>query len=875
MADQEDIGTLLSKIAIDVADLKKGLTDGRNDLKSFKSFSTEISGQIKKALTFTIGILGVGALLGELKGLLAGVTEVGAKLETTKLATYAVGQNFGYTASQVDILVADLKKLKVSSTDGYEAVNQFISHGLDPRQLTSIAQAARDLAVAAGKSPQEMFSLLIDSIVTGTPRALRQAKIPIKEFQDTVLAEGKSLDDNLKLSSQERSQVMIDLIMKYAQTVEGVSNSTAGSYSRQLGQIKLMATQAKEVLWDFMQPLLTAITGEKIKVWSDLLGWLTANREELQKWGQTIGDFIRLVWGVIAAVVSWMVANGDLVKTFIELAVAYKVAGYITAIGAAIAGLIPKLIGVTALVTGLQAACSGPFAIVITVALAGLAIGINRIRELHSELDRLNQKNNQTKTPQITRPGEGIKLPGAAAAGIGPRGEISPELLKTLEAQGQTGVADETVTAAKKKYSDLMGDKPSGTAKGDKGGKDEPEEDLWGAYWKMLAQKRQAEIQDSQNSLDLLKSTNEKKRADLEKQLADGLLDGQAYYAKLQELQQGETAQALKLIESKNAAQAAAYKDALADIARQEMSPEMRGYRQYEEGQKNRLAMANLDAEAAKLKLDGEKKVTDELKRQVELKKEYQQKTQDLNLETAQLLGAISEQEATLQKLYYDWQRAKQKALADGADPAYLQALDKNLAAKQADAKYGGYAGAITQGLSSLMDSLMQGGQDLMKAANSIFKNLFQEALKPGLAQLKQLLVSGFKDLFGEAGTGIASAVMGVIGLLGMLLTSGGGKSSFTSSGVTSSVTAHEAVRGIIAGPTSIPIAEIGTSLADALVPTNGILLDIKALLAGGRGAAGSTGSSNLIQINAVSFDTLKQWLDKYFQDYLMHGAPA
>ncbi len=34
---------------------------------------------------------------------------------------------------------------------------------------------------------------------------------------------------------------------------------------------------------------------------------------------------------------------------------------------------------------------------------------------------------------------------------------------------------------------------------------------------------------------------NEKEKAELEKKLAEGLIDGQTYYARLQELQQGET----------------------------------------------------------------------------------------------------------------------------------------------------------------------------------------------------------------------------------------------------------------------------------------------------------------------------------------------
>ena len=896
MADQEDIGTLLSKIAVDVADLKRGLTEGRSELTSFKTMAADVGVQVKKALTFTVGILGIGALLGELKSLLGGVTEVGSKLETLKLASYAVGQNFGYTRSEVDELAEGLKKYKISASEAYEATNQFISHGLDPRQLAPIAQASRDLAVAAGKSSQEMFGLLIDSIVTGTPRALRQAKIPIKEFQDSVMAEGKSLDENLKMSAQERSQVMMDLILKYGETVKGVSESTAGTYARQLSQIKFQAEQIKEVLWDFMQPLLTAITGEKIKVWGDLLGWLTANRSELQKWGQTIGDFIRMVWGMIAAVIAWVVANGNLVKTFIELGVAYKVAGYIVALGAAIPGVVS---GLYALATGAvvaKAAFGGWLAILIQVLVALGALGAYKIAQIAQEKPAVARsmlmgeaefvQSDEVRAAQLaedrTAEAQGKARSGVYKSTQEKLKDLTPDqqrqyqdLQSQISAANVTGNLDKTVQDAMAKWNEMFGDK-AGTGKGDKGGAAGKEEDLFGEYLKVRETIRQAKVQDAQADLELLKATDEKKKAEMDKDLAAGLIDGQTYYQRLQELQQGETTKALALIQEKRQAQAQAYQDALADIARQDISPEMADYRRQEEAVKNRMVQSQLAAEAVKVKLDGEKKVTEELKRQVEVAKQYKQQREDLDVETSALLGAISQQEATLQKLYLEWQRAKQKAIEAGAyTPEFAQSLEANYQAKRADTQFGGYATQIAQGFSSLVDSMMQGGQDLMKAANGIFKNLFAEALKPGLDQLKTMLVKGFKDLFGEAGAGLASAVMGAIGLIGMLLTSGGGGSSFSSSGVQGGVTSSEAVRGIIAGPTSIPIAQIGNSLEDALVPTNGILSEgfdkvVAAILSGGGGLSVNVSAAGLA---GTVRDAIKEVMDEYFADVLIRGT--
>jgi hypothetical protein len=243
------------------------------------------------------------------------------------------------------------------------------------------------------------------------------------------------------------------------------------------------------------------------------------------------------------------------------------------------------------------------------------------------------------------------------------------------------------------------------------------------------------------------------------------------------------------------------------------------------------------------------------------------------------MMGKISEQEAIIQRLYLDWQEAKRKAFEAGVfnplSPAYVPgaeaAIDKNLEAKRAQTLYAGYADAITQGIASLVDAIMNGGADLKMAANTMFKNLFNESLKSGLNYLKNMLVSGFNELFGAAGGAIASAVMGAIALVGMLLTSGG-SSSFSSSGVQSGVTGTEAVRGIIAGETSIPIAQISVSLSEAMAPHLSVLQKIEVNTRGGAGPA-TVNVNYRNDKDSGNQAPIKEAMEAYFRDYLLEGA--
>jgi hypothetical protein len=123
--------------------------------------------------------------------------------------------------------------------------------------------------------------------------------------------------------------------------------------------------------------------------------------------------------------------------------------------------------------------------------------------------------------------------------------------------------------------------------------------------------------------------------------------------------------------------------------------------------------------------------------------------------------------------------------------------------------------------------------------------------------------------MFSSIGSGFAGAIMGGIGLLGMMLTSGGGsKSSWSASGATTGVTStNTALRGVIAGESTIAIGEIGESLADALLPSEHYLSLIAkntGVMAGGMNVA--------VDLSGVA-GAVRSALKEYFAQELVMGA--
>lgn len=896
MPDQEALGVLLSKIVVDVADLKKGLSEGRREMQDFKGMAQGVGEAVKKALTFTGISIGIYEVVSALKDFAKETALYGARTETLEIAAIKIGRSYGMSAEAVKYYVDQVKAAGINTQEALLAVSKFLTQGLPLDQLKDLATRARDIGVIANVNTSEALGRIIHGIISGQQDVLRTLMINVPTMEQVYKRYAATLGTTAdQLNSVQKAQAWLNEVMRVSAGFAGVAAEADKTVGKQLASMERFAQEAKNALWALFEPIMLQGVQELTNVWKELKAWADANRTSLMTWGREIAGWLREVVNATRETIQFMRQHRGLIKTALELIVFSKAAGWIKGFGGALAGTIGTITTAAkesgVLLTTLTTLVGGPWKIAIMVSLFGLAEAYREIKNIQARATLPGTTRTDFMWPwQVPTSAPAPAPPAPTSANLevpfSLRGRIGATDLKKPEVQALLGdylkSASPDLTelykaeaAAAQKQAEAAS--PKAPSKATKSGGKETINSLLAPYLAMLKAKRDAELQEAKNSLDLLKETDNLKKAELERALAAQEIDGATYYQRLQELQRQETATALAEIDKKRQAQEKAYRDLLAQLeADRKLTPEAKDIARQKLEAENRKAMLVLDAEAAKTRLEGEVKVTEELKRQADIRRDYRQKTEDLNLETAQLLGAVSEQEATLQKLYLDWQRTKQDAIKAGASPEYLQALEQNYQAKRLDTQYSGLASSISQGLSSLVDTVTSGGRELLSAANDIFRNLFDEALKPGLDQLKNLLVNGFRDLFGESAAGLSGALMGTVGLVGMFLTSGGGSSSWSASGVHSGVTAHEAVRGIIAGESSIPIAEIATELKEALLPTNGILRDgfeavVNAIQGSGRPVAGGVAQVQ-VDIKGIE-DTVNAAMDRYFRNYLTQGA--
>lgn len=870
MAD--DLGSLIAKLACDITDLKKGLLEGKGELAGFRQLAEEAGKKVKEALAFVGISLGLYEIISKLKEFSSSVLEVGGKAEILRASADAIGRNFGVSSGAIDIYVQKLRELGIEQEKALYSINAFLKAGLSIDYLPALAQAAKNLAPSMAMPFNEAFQNIVQGVVKGTPKQLAELVPGIKQVMQAAGNETKKIMDQAVLSGPERAQIMLDYILQAAQQARGAGDAVADSYLAKLAEYKRKVLEVKEALFEFVKPIGIAITQEEIKSWDDFYGAIGNNKAALRDLGDTVAVYVGKIAGTIRSITEFAAKHQDLLLLLLQIKSALMVIKW-TGIEAGIGAIDALLVKIGIL----RVALVGPWAIPIVVSIIGADYALKKIKELGNAVKAQGTDTSMLERWGFQRPKTDAELAGSRelktsevpeVAALGQRLAQAQEAINRMSREEATDKsplnpeqkvakakddADQAAADEKKRQAAMMG--------AGKGGGKGSANDLLGEYLKALEAERQAELQFAQNSLDLLKATNSKKKVELEKNLSEGLIDGQAYYQRLQDLQQTEVAAALAMIDRKREAQRQAYQDALANLNDQDLSAEAKAIAEQRLAADFKKHMAVLDSEAAKTRLEGEKQVIEELKRQVEARQQSIQKTEDLNLETSQLLGTITDQEAKLQRLTLDWQRAKQEAIKRGASPEELAALDSNLTAKQFDVKYGStlssISGEFSSGLTNIINGIRQGTMDITKTLTDMFNNIMMAALKPGFEALGQTLTSAVKWLLNSLSSALGGGnLFGGGGGSG----GGGGESLIGISNAYSWPSAHGnafyhgarlafATGGIVTRPTLFPMANgmglMGEAGAEGILPLArvGGDLGVKALI----GKAGPT------QVNIIN----------------------
>ena len=901
-----DIGELLVKLSADLKNLDSGLKTAKGELAGFQNYASSFAASLKKTLAFAGVAVGLWEIANAVKAFATDAATVGARTETLAVSMYQVGKNAGVSAQSLDTLIAKLQQLGITRQEAMLGATKFMAAGLDLSKLSELATRARDIAVVANVNTSEAFSRIIQGVISGESETLKRLMINVGNLDELM----KKWSATLGVTKEEigtvtKANLMLGEVLEKTARFAGAASAADETVGKQLASMARYAEEAKNALWPIFQPAFLAFVREMTAGWKDLEKWARANKDRLEEWGKGFAEWVKWLATGIRDIGAFIAENKNLIKTLMEIYIASKAAGWIAGLGASLKTTAVEVGILAALLGKLKVLVGGPWRILITVALFGLYEAWNKIQQLRQQAGFTPQPGlvsgaiQEGRARDRTREGKELDIAGAEAAGEAQRRGISTEKYlelakeeqkRAIEGRYKKYTAPSVLPAvlpehetpeerlareAKAARERAEAEQYTGAPKDKKGGgAKELNEDLLRYLTEYLEAKRRLSLKDAEESYATFKAEQDKKKAELDRDLAEGKITGQEYQQALVKMAEAETSAALKLIDAKIAKEKEAYAWAQKELQTRaeagEISPEALDLSSKKLQAEHATRLKELEGEAGRDKIKLQKELVDLLKKECENRKQIED-TLAAGREDA-ALGPIAEKEAEINRLLRERLKLREELISKGASEGQVAGFDQTTRELEINKRFGdqmkGYANLVTGFFGDITDAFMSGETHFRQTFQNFFKSLFKQSIEPAIKQLTQWLTDAFKNMFGTLGAGIANALMGVIGLVGMFLSSDR-KSSFTSSGVQSNVTGHEAVRGIIAGETSIPIAQVSESLSEAVAPHLSILRQIEANTRNSGGGGAGQVNINIQGIQA----TIREAMEAYFREYLLMGA--
>lgn len=178
--------------------------------------------------------------------------------------------------------------------------------------------------------------------------------------------------------------------------------------------------------------------------------------------------------------------------------------------------------------------------------------------------------------------------------------------------------------------------------------------------------------------------------------------------------------------------------------------------------------------------------------------------------------------------------------IAERARLVQESAAGESIGTELASSVEAGFAQGISQGIAgtgqefesvtrSFEDAALRGLGGGIEAAMQGFQRQLGDVIATGASSIADKFGVSLGGAAGALGQGL-SQVIGLVAQQGLaaLFGGGGGSQSSSSSGVRSAVTSTQAVRGIVAGPSQIAIAQVGNSITDGFQPVVVLLGEIR-----------------------------------------------
>jgi len=297
---------VVNKANAQLEEIKKKIGELQPELTGVADASDKASLSTGKLITsFTVGSLAATAITKGLElmknavvGAISGVHDLGmqaAAIQELEMAMQILAKNMGVNEDKAFEARDAVAALNISNKEATMFINELIRSNIDLANAEKAVKAARDLGIGTGMGSAEVLGRLAQAMRTGNTMILDQVvNLPnldqiYRRYAATIGVSANALNQN------QKSQAILNAFMDEGAKKAGLYETSLTGAQKAAVSFQTSQQRLGEAIGYLFLPALDAIYPALYKFSKGLESWVNDNRDQIQRAGEVIGNYVEMV----------------------------------------------------------------------------------------------------------------------------------------------------------------------------------------------------------------------------------------------------------------------------------------------------------------------------------------------------------------------------------------------------------------------------------------------------------------------------------------------------------------------------------------------------------------------------------------------------